>query len=583
MATYIKQRKYMQRVGPIEKIRTSDRERKQKRLKDNYFTRAIELIRIEIKTFSEMFIIGRDILKNVIFPPDVDEDVQLAMILSNTIGLCIALSFHLLAKDKLYKEQSRHNPLYRNMKTLANLGLMAATIVTFFVPLPAPFKKFLTMLIANIFSLVFGLLAVPYWVFRSYYYTEEEQKADNEYAVLGLEGWSKYAKTALVVGMQLGLIIGACIVFAGSVSMSALLPTMGIAGAIAGVSLFFITIVVVPVINYFFDGALILRKKDSGGKEPDKNRFRNNYPRSGITFGLGIGPIIGYLIGATLLPGINIMALMILSGAICALLGGAILSVCGYRINKYFHSKDGNANNCYNSDNSFDYATRSTSYVMSYGFGFIGCLLGLLLPVPGGLLASVALFTAVGSVAGWFGGLGIITMARRYRKEETTDTADLPWTQRIACGANVGAIVGAAVAVTFCMIVIGPFVLEAATLGAAVGGFLGGIGGGFMGETTRDIAKDMLPTRLTNCYQKLRVTLWGEQPKKDAQNTLKADLPKPLFFVRPDYTPESYHQPSYHRPTHRQSSHCRPTPNETEEPWANKSTPTGTMRARKPW
>ncbi len=99
-----------------------------------------------------------------------------------------------------------------------------------------------------------------------------------------------------------------------------------------GVASFVASIILVPLINkissYF--------TKDRKGilTSDNKNRFRNNYARSGLTLGAGIGAVLGLLIGNWCFG--LIMAATIFS-ALGAVIGAVALSVYGYRIHRKLH------------------------------------------------------------------------------------------------------------------------------------------------------------------------------------------------------------------------------------------------------
>jgi hypothetical protein len=226
-------------------------------------------------------------IKDFTEPLVVDYDIQIGTLIGNGCGIILAVIFHFaFASRKLYKPNISLNPLYRNFKTLASLGAPAGTLLANVLPfLPKGSQKLFTVIFSDIFAIVFGLFAIPYWLYREYHL--KTPAADrNRYAKIGIEGWSKYAKTAIVLGMSLGQTIGAIVSFATGQNI---LACLAIGGGISAIVCFAASVILVPLINKHFNNILI-------SAPHDKDSIRNNYVRSGITLGLALGATLGFFL-----------------------------------------------------------------------------------------------------------------------------------------------------------------------------------------------------------------------------------------------------------------------------------------------
>lgn len=407
---------------------------------------------------------------------EIKEDQQVDYVVDNAGGMIIGLIINRLLKNR-YKKNQWRNPMYRNFKTLASFGASVGMLFGYLLPLPEKAQKFFAAIIGNAASLFFGLFAIPYWLLGQ----KENQinkKDKNIYTRTGDEGWSKYAKTFLVYGTALGQ-VGGAIYYHFRQNLN-LVTSMVIGGAIGGVTSFLVGIVMVPAINYFCSKVLTADGKN-------KEEFRNNYIRSGITLGVAVGSVIGFVFGSLLFPGLGSFAGMAIGAGIGSLMGGVTLGMNGYKITNYVEKnwKSGG-----DSDNSWDYAARN----MSLACGFLGTVVGCFLPVPGGILIGAALGAAIAGVIGWVAGLEIVYRARKTEPDEKNKaTADtLPWTQRIASGSNACAIIGAVIGLVVGLLG-GPIgIIAGVVLGGAIGGVIGGIIGALYDKQARRLIRETM-------------------------------------------------------------------------------------------
>ena len=397
-----------------------------------------------------------------------DFDLQLDIMVDKFGGFILGSTGHLIFKDK-YKKIRSLNPLYRNFKTLATAGTELGLIFYNLRYLPM-------VLSTTIFSLALGILALPYWLYREYY-SKTPLELRNVYSRVGPEGWSKYAKTFLVFGMYLGEVIGNFVSFA---ARGDFLRNIAIYGAIGSFATFIVGLIAVPLINKFFDKKLI----------STKDAFRNNYVRSGITFGVALGSAIGFVIGTVAFPGLGSLAGMAMGAAFGSVIGGISLGVFGKKITTLLqkHWKVSE-----NTDNSWDYATRNMSYLV----GFVGAAVGFLVPIPGGALVGITLGTAVGGAIGWAAGFFVIRAARKVLVEETRSKT-LPWTQRIANGTMVGSMIGATIGFLFGLIGGPAGAVLGATIGYSLGATLGGLGYGLYDKASRKLLRHYLLGKTIN-------------------------------------------------------------------------------------
>ena len=386
-----------------------------------------------------------------------DFDNQMGSMVDKISGVVIAAVMHLTFRDR-YKKVKSLNPLYRNFKTLATAGTELGLMISDLWLLPQ-------LLATAVFALGIGLLAIPYWLYREYI-LESPPKLRNADYKTGPEGWSKYGKTFLVFGMYLGETIGSIFAFA---LQGNFLRNIAIFGAVGSVVSFLAGLVIVPLVNKKFKHALIT----------DKNRFRNNYIRSGITLGIAVGSVIGFILGTFLFPGLGSLIGMAIGTAFGSVVGGIVLGIYGYKITEYVREKWNGGDD---PDNSWDYASRNTSYL----FGFAGAAIGFFIPVPGGALIGAAIGSAIASTVGWLAGLVLIKWARITAPIEPK-ALTLPWTQRIANGSMIGSMIGAALGFGLGFITGPGGAIMGATLGFSAGAIAGGLAYGLYDKMARKL------------------------------------------------------------------------------------------------
>lgn len=366
-----------------------------------------------------------------------NEEAVEATVAGNTSGLIIGYIFHRVAKRfGWYQSRKAQNPLYRNLKTIFTVSLAAATLVTNYLP----FSKFLATLIAGTVCLVTGVtVAFPYWLIRQYIWKVDSGKnKETTYFITGDEGWSKYGKTFFVVGTALGQLVGVISSLAKESSIAVTNVTTTVFSLGFAVGTFVLGMIAVPAINKISDmlgyGKVL--------KSANKESFRNNYARSGITLVGALGIILGMIIQTYLLPGAGVASGILLGGAAGSLLGAVGFSKYGVKITDYAqkHWKVST-----DSDNSPDYACRTTSTL----FSNVGTVIGAFIPIPG----STILLTSIFAVLGWCAGLYIVRKARQIQpiEQKAKASGDLSWTQSVGSmsyrgmvwGMGLGALIGA--------------------------------------------------------------------------------------------------------------------------------------------
>ncbi|MES2216973.1 MAG: hypothetical protein V4501_01035 [Pseudomonadota bacterium] len=395
-----------------------------------------------------------------------DFENQLDGTLDKIGGVVIATGLHFALKEK-YKKVKSLNPLYRTFKTLATagteLGLLIADVLQF--------QLIYQFLATAIFALGVGFIAIPYWLYREYVMDKEKYPLHlrNQHYKTGIEGWSKYGKTFLIFGMYVGEVIGTWVTYAIGGVGKLTMADITLYGAMGSVGIFVTGLILVPIINKI-SGDKLLTEKDN---------FRNNYVRSGITLGIALGSALGFF----LLPGLLPAVAMAIGASIGSVIGGIALGVYGSSITRYiqknWHVKE-------DTDNSWDYATRNSSYF----FGFVGAAIGFFIPffvpVIGGSLMGAAIGNAIASVPGWLAGLYMIRLARLTSPEEQKATT-LPWTQRIAYGTMFGSMIGATIGFSFGWIGGPAGSVLGATLGFSAGAILGGLAYGLYDSKAREL------------------------------------------------------------------------------------------------
>ncbi|MDR3503908.1 MAG: hypothetical protein P4L79_15135 [Legionella sp.] len=401
---------------------------------------------------------------------DIDVDSNMKLNLSNTIAtfICWVLGEQLIHRIcvyfDLYTKPNSKNPLYRNVKTLASLGSSLGII---FASLSSSLsnRKLSISLHSMLMGSMIGLLA-----FIIHQYDDSLQQDDESIdAQMGTEGWSKYAKTALVLGASMGQLFGGIISYLHDSDTLTSSSNITLYSAIASVVTFFAVMAFVPLINY------LTRDKNEHTARgilvtDDRSLFNNNYVRSGLTLGVALGTVLGGLLGPILIPGLSPEITIALGASSLSIIAGIGLGFYGQKLSSYFET---NWEVSTTTENSWSYAARSTANYFSY----IGIALAYAF-CPGAALIHAALIgSAVGSLIGWFTGLFIMCLARKIEPDETMmNAATLPWTQRIAIGTTRGTIIGAVVGLALGLVVGGPFTLVGwSVFLGTIGGIIGGI------------------------------------------------------------------------------------------------------------
>jgi hypothetical protein len=420
----------------------------------NFYSRWVE----DSRFFGE---VPEAIVADELATGDQAYDAQVNVMVDDFSGLVIATILHFIFKSH-YKKVDSQNPLYRAFKTLATAGTQLGFVFADLRFLPQ-------ILSVALFSLVLGTLALPYWLYRRYFTNPETEYPNHDYRV-GKEGWSKYAKTFLIFGLYLGEAVGNIVSF---VFRGDYLRNIALFGAIGSVLAFLSGLIAVPLINKFYHKKLLSDKNDA---------FRNNYVRSGITFGVAVGSVIGFVLGSLLFPGMGSIAGMAVFAAFGSVIGGVTLGVYGENITLYIRKKWLVSED---TDNSWDYASRNSSYF----FGFIGATIGFFIPVPGGSIVGAAIGTAIGSTVGWLAGFLVIHQARKISLEEHK-AQSLPWTQRVANGTMVGSMVGATLGFVLGLAIAGPIgAVSGTALGFSSVAILGGLAYGLYDKTARTMLR----------------------------------------------------------------------------------------------
>ncbi|WP_298623785.1 hypothetical protein [uncultured Legionella sp.] len=399
---------------------------------------------------------------------DVNDDPDIKIKWSNAIAPFICwilgeqISHRICVYFNLYTRPDSKNPLYRNLKTLSSLGSALGVIIASLSTSLAE-RKLSISLYSMLMATIMGLFAFIIQQCGGDYSLWQDE------AQLGTEGWSKYAKTALVLGASTGQLLGGITSYLNSNDAATSMGQITLYSAIASVISFFAVIVLVPLINY-----LTRNKNEEKAKgilmTDDRDLFNNNYVRSGLTLGTALGTILGGLLGPTIGSGLNVEVAIAISASACSIIGGIGLGFYGQNLTTYFEKYWGVSRS---TENSWSYAARSSSYFFSY----VGIVAAYTLCPGAALTYSTIIGSALASLLGWFTGLFIIWLARQIEPDETKMSATtLPWTQRVSSGTTTGAIIGTFAGLAVSFLVGGPFTLIGwCVLLSALGGIIGGI------------------------------------------------------------------------------------------------------------
>jgi len=464
-------------------------------LKDqqNYFARFIE----DGKSFApvpEAGVVGieyeRDPSAHAMNDASVTSDIQLGIIIGNLTGLLGGTLLHkYLVWSNGYKPARTPDPIYRVFKTTAYAATILATLTVNLLPVPNVAKKLLYPILTGVFCVLAGIFSLVYYQIHK---NEDPEKVKKEtYCTIGPdEGWTKNLKSASVGGAALGPLAGLFyfLLCKGTVALS---TCVYLGMGFGGIGLFLGAAILIPFINWISEqrlGKKVL-KIDQTPEDPDaKDKFRNNYVRSGMTLGTGIGSIIGFFVGTFLFPGIGSVMGSVIGGGLFSIIGGVVLGITGQNISKYLRDK---WNVPFDTSNSWDYSCRTTSFAL----GPLGSLIGAFIDPQNAIINTIGTFSlgnAIASTIGWFLGFPIIYRARQVHEEDPKKKGNcLPWTQRIPTGMNVVGYTCSAIGAIIGMAIGGP--LAAAGLGALCyygSSIVGGIIGAFYGAPeAREVIK----------------------------------------------------------------------------------------------
>lgn len=489
----------------------------QKKLLANHLSRCAENTKFFNGSFSAVYFAANSVddMQDKDNLDEISREGAIGQITGNGCGFLLDIIIYYVGK-KLLKKTTRNelknkqedtidNPLYRIFKTLASFGMaLGEAIGSFCGPvLPNLGKKMLTGVVSNILAIAFGLLAFPYYFLIEIPLSKMSKYARND--KVGPDGLMKVAKASFSTGTAVGQI--------GEHSNKISTP-------IAAMAAFVLSLIIIPINKYYNrkkrttdneayrvkkrvkvpvydrDGELLydedglVMKTDKidphTGKavledvkvagnyvvlkplhSNSKSLYRTNYTRTGLIIGAALGTIFGGILSFFVpIPFLEAQkAFTIFFGGIGSVLGAVVLSVTGHRISQRFHGEK-------ESDNSWDFVTRTTSYTG----GSIGALLGFFIPLPCTTIIGVAIGTAIGSVVGWAAGLCVTPLARRIEpvEEWAKASSTLSWTQRVGTGSNLGAMIFGTIGLFVGVFFGGPLGLFGGlTVGAAIGGLLG--------------------------------------------------------------------------------------------------------------
>lgn len=390
------------------------------------------------------------------------------------------------ARGHTYSGKTSLNPLYRTLRALAKFGEQVGVIISFFMSAGnRNEQRLLSYVLSKTLAIAFGLFAIPYWLIREKL-LKIPPNTPHEFDLTGLEGWSKYARTAQAIGTVIGQGIGGLMMIGAiqqASSAAAISFNISFWGGMVGVGSFVLAIMAVPLINWISskftrDGKGILTSNS-------KNAYRNNYTRSGLIIGAAIGVCLGLLIGNWYFDPIMVATIC---SAIGSAVGGIGLSIYGRKIHRQFHPlQPGQTEDDEDSDNSWDYASRSGASFLWYLGAAIACMIN-----PAAALLVAPLGGAIASGIGWVLGLWVMRKARQLPGNEMEKKAEtLPWSQRITTGANIGSIIGSALGLVIGMtgfVLAGPAgIIVAISFFGAIGAIGGGIGGVLYDKPARSL------------------------------------------------------------------------------------------------
>ncbi len=333
-----------------------------------------------------------------------------------------------------FSGKTSSNPLYRAIKAWAAVGSRFGVVCTACIGIDEPIvKSLISVIMAAVFCVFFGLFGLAYFLVRDKV-LKIPPCTEHIHDRTGVDSWSKYGRTASALGLAIGQGLGGLIValtdVAGTTAVTAISFSIAFWGGLVAIISFIASLIFIPLINWVT--SKFTRNHKGIFFSDNKNKFRNNYPRTGLYLGSGIGAIIGLIVSNYWL---GILAAPILT-ALGGVIGGVILTVFGYRIHRYIHGPlpKGVTDKTEDVDNSWDYSTRCTASIFSYIGAAVACAIN---PALALLISPIG--SAIGGAVGWGLGILIIKIARRLPGNKVEGKAKtLPWTQRFQLGANIG-------------------------------------------------------------------------------------------------------------------------------------------------
>jgi hypothetical protein len=367
---------------------------------------------------------------------------QAAGVISGLFGYLVARG--LIASNHIkYPHKKSLNPFYRSYKTLSIFFQMIGSVALIPVFFVSKFSQRLDMGFSSAFVGIFGVFATSGMLWAQRYFKCCQPDDNRTLFKIGPDGWAKFVRTALYWGMCIGGVFGYWFFIHGGY-FNNLNTAVMYTGAWGGIVCSVLSFIAIPTFNYFFKDKnnkplLGFYAQDDEGKMRERNRYRDNYFRVGITIGVAIGAA-ALFIGGTLygFPTEDMLGYVALGGSAGGAIGGVCSSLLGSTITAWV-KRD-------NTANPWDFILANTATLFGYLGISLGTLAGLFIPFPGGALGGMALGSIVGKAAGNILGLAIGSCWNSSREEEETEQG--PWTQRMLLAANRYAVIGAALGFT---------------------------------------------------------------------------------------------------------------------------------------
>lgn len=519
----------------------------------------------------------------------VDVDMQAGTAAGGIAGLMIALLIRLMGR-RYYPYEKEQDPLYRTFKTLASVGQSVGNVLGSFIKISLV-RKVAISFFGALFSLAFGLIALPIVYFREREKIKKEKEAEikakekevreakeakeahdieaNEAAIKKthrrgipeqpnqnippefknqvsisrvqsqnpIQSQKKPPKSIYQVGFEEGW------------------SKYGKTGQIYGISLGMSIAGLCFLLGKHFaalnaaasvavGGAIggvagfvltviavpVVNKLFSNKWVVEDRKDKEKFRNNYIRAGLAMGASLGSVAGFL----IGTLLFPGLGSMLGMTIGGAIGGlVGGIAIGKFGERISRWFHGDKESDNSWDYAVRTADYT----FGLLGAAIGFFVPIPGGVVIGAALGTAIGKVVGAVVGMITVKLARKYHPDEHK-AEHLPWTQRVANGTTIGMIIGAGIGALIGFFVGGPFGLIAGVIvGGSIAGFCGGVWGSRNDKTARKTWEHVL-----KCNTAEPLTLL-DYKKSALQRSTPAKVKEALVNAAPTANAESKIEP----------------------------------------